>query len=163
MTSFEIYMSVTMALHDNGMNYPMTMGFVMIKGLFVFVDKRKYWAGHLAFLVVVIVNIIHIADYMMQPNQMISAGDSLSAVITADEKVVCWGRDIDGQCNVPRLLESEHVTAISCGWYHVLHGVVMHVGSATSCGFREDIDTLLRQRSCYGGVRGRYASVLGPE
>jgi alpha-tubulin suppressor-like RCC1 family protein len=34
--------------------------------------------------------------------------------LTADGKVVCWGRNGDGQCNVPADLE--YVSAICCGY-----------------------------------------------
>ncbi len=38
------------------------------------------------------------------------------AALTEHGQVVCWGNNGDGQCNVPKKLESMHVIQIACGY-----------------------------------------------
>jgi alpha-tubulin suppressor-like RCC1 family protein len=49
---------------------------------------------------------------------MIACGGYHIVAINCEGKVVCWGENECGQCDVPAELESEVVVAVSCGYSH---------------------------------------------
>jgi alpha-tubulin suppressor-like RCC1 family protein len=124
---------------------------------------------------------LFIMDYKLE--NMISCGSDHAAVITPESRVVCWGSNAEGQCNVPTELNTEVVVAISCGTYHsaalTAQGKVVCWGKndygccevpaalgnviAVSCG--SIITAVLTQEAgsvvCWGSCRLNFPAELG--
>jgi alpha-tubulin suppressor-like RCC1 family protein len=54
----------------------------------------------------------------MSTNKTIFSGNFHTAALTSEEKVVCWGFNNYGQCNIPKDLRN--VILIKCGYYHTI-------------------------------------------
>jgi hypothetical protein len=46
----------------------------------------------------------------------VAAGEHHTAALLADGRVVCWGTNSDGQCNVPADLGP--AVQVAAGWFH---------------------------------------------
>jgi alpha-tubulin suppressor-like RCC1 family protein len=71
------------------------------------------WVGHWKWLCCSCNNIASLMESKL--DDVVGCGFSHIAVLTQDEKVVCWGSNEYGQCDVPAILED--VVAVHCGAY----------------------------------------------
>jgi alpha-tubulin suppressor-like RCC1 family protein len=67
---------------------------------------------------------------------VVSTSYNVVAVVTQEGNVVCWGSCKDGQCNIHRELDNQHVIAVSCGCSHVV--ALLPTGSVVCWGDNSD-------------------------